>query len=477
MSKVKATIRMYRLNELGDCFLLTFATPASGGGKAARSHLLVDCGSFRNSSQSIARLQQITAQIKADLGGDELDVVVATHQHNDHVSGFLHCQPDFQAMRVGQVWLSWLDDPADPTAREIGKEYHNLRLQLIDAAKSLQQLAARRKPGPTAARSIEVLTDMMGFSGLAAAGEPAEVPANAVGVLKTLGKDEPRYLKPGRVLELPGLPAGTVRVHVLGPPRDRGSLFRKDPRTGESYDPSLTFNARVATQLRAAAVSHAAADAVPDDYPFAPRNKCPAAGPLSPQLAAVVERYEAKQGNWRRIDDEWMRQAAGLALFLGDFTNNSSLVLAIELVASRKVLLFAADAQTGNWASWGAVEWPAGHPGTDDLLARTVFYKVGHHASHNATLKPVFEKMGGTDLVAFIPVNKQDPNITKPGGWKMPAAGLFSRLVQRAEGRVLQMDGVDPKECDPAKAARAAWKRVRLTPKVTDNAIAVVIPG
>ena len=23
---------------------------------------------------------------------------------------------------------------------------------------------------------------------------------------------------------------------------------------------------------------------------------------------------------------------------------------------------------------------------TDDLLARTAFYKVGHHASHNATL-------------------------------------------------------------------------------------------
>ena len=28
---------------------------------------------------------------------------------------------------------------------------------------------------------------------------------------------------------------------------------------------------------------------------------------------------------------------------------------------------------------------------TDDLLARTVFYKVGHHASHNATLVALFE--------------------------------------------------------------------------------------
>ena len=60
-------------------------------------------------------------------------------------------------------------------------------------------------------------------------------------------------------------------------------------------------------------------------------------------------------------------------------------MLAIELVASGKVLLFAADAQTGNWLSWSAVKFKDGAK-LDDLLKRTVFYKVGHHASHNATL-------------------------------------------------------------------------------------------
>ncbi|HKP74383.1 MAG TPA: MBL fold metallo-hydrolase, partial [Longimicrobiaceae bacterium] len=213
-TKVKATIRMYRLNELGDCFLLTFATPAAGRRKAARSHVLVDCGSFRNAGPSVARLKQITTQIQADLAGDPLHVVVATHQHNDHVSGFLHCQTDFQNMQVGQVWLSWLDDPRDDTAQGIGKEYHNLRRQLVDVATSLQQVAASRPLADAAAHSVEVLSDMMGFSGFPAAGGPPEVPANAVGVLKTLGKADPEYLKPGRVLDLPGLPAGAVRVHV-----------------------------------------------------------------------------------------------------------------------------------------------------------------------------------------------------------------------------------------------------------------------
>ena len=69
--------------------------------------------------------------------------------------------------------------------------------------------------------------------------------------------------------------------------------------------------------------------------------------------------------------------------------NNTSLVLAIELVDTGRVLMFTGDAQRGSWFSWSKLKWPV--PGTDDvsakeLLARTVLYKVGHHGSHNATL-------------------------------------------------------------------------------------------
>src|SRR5690348_14925604 len=83
-AKVSAKIRMFRLDELGDCFLVSFTSGA------ASSHLLVDCGSFRNGSPSIKRLQRVTAAIGAALSGQPIDVVVGTHQHNDHVSGFVH---------------------------------------------------------------------------------------------------------------------------------------------------------------------------------------------------------------------------------------------------------------------------------------------------------------------------------------------------------------------------------------------------
>jgi hypothetical protein len=199
-------------------------------------------------------------------------------------------------------------------------------------------------------------------------------------------------------------------------------------------------------------------------------------GAPSTALQALVAQYRDQSAVWRTIDDDWMQQAEGLALFLDTYTNNSSLVLAIELVESGKVLLFAADAQVGNWASWAKIRWDDPAVSTDDLLARTVLYKVGHHASHNATLVAAFEQIGSADLVALIPVHKKDPNITKKNGWKMPAKNLFKQLKQKTEGRVLQMDGVNPKECDPAvNPAKAAWKKVGITPKSTDLAIEVEI--
>jgi glyoxylase-like metal-dependent hydrolase (beta-lactamase superfamily II) len=468
---VSASICMYRLLELGDCFLVTFT---SGGSK---SRMLIDCGSFRNTTASAARLDQITKAIAKQLAGAPLDVVVGTHQHNDHLSGFVHCEAAFRKIGIQQVWLSWLDDPADKRAQAIGKAHHNLMLQLHAAHAALRASTKGSRLRPTAARSLEVLEDILGFYG-ASATAPPEVPANAVKILKAIGARKPSYLKPGQTLDLPGVPAGSVRVHVLGPPRSDAELFRADPKKGESYDPALTAANHLASRfLDAAQKRQNSASDTDADYPFNARYRRSTDRSRSPALTALVKRYRGRAVDWRTIDDDWMQQAETLALYLDTFTNNSSLVLAIELVASRKVLFFAADAQTGNWSSWATVKWDEHGVNTDDLLARTVFYKVGHHASHNATLVAAFEKMGTPELVALIPVNKKDPNITKPNGWKMPAKKLFARLKEKTSNRVLQMDCVNPPECNPdAAPARAAWKKAGIKPRITDLSIELEIP-
>ncbi len=465
---------MYRLNELGDCFLVTFSSGT------AKTHLLIDCGSFRNGPASIARLHAIVDAIKTELNGARLDVVVGTHQHNDHVSGFVHCEAAFREIGIGQVWLSWLDDPNDAMARAIGRDHHNLRLQLAAARDTLAGALTRGQASrPVAARSLAVLNDVLGFFGANQAGTPPELPSDGIRILKEIGANAPVYLRPGRTLAMPGLPSQTVRVHVLGPPRRHALLSRKDPRVGESYDHGLASAGLMATRLLEATrrrVGQVSRDE--EHYPFNQEYKRTTPGRGSRHLQAAAQRYAKRDEAWRAIDDDWMQQAETLALYLDTFTNNASVVLAIELVESGKVLLFVADAQTGNWLSWKHVTWQRPDVTTNGLLARTVFYKVGHHASHNATLVELFEQLTHSDLAALIPVHKSDPNITKIGGWKMPATNLFKRLVEKTQHRVLQMDDVNPSGCRPnANPAKAAWQRAGIKPRITNLSIELEIKG
>jgi beta-lactamase superfamily II metal-dependent hydrolase len=460
-TKVSATVRMYRLNELGDCFLLTFKNGS------AQSTMLIDFGSFRNSPASSNRLKEILKDIHGELKGKPLDVVVGTHQHNDHVSGFAHCQTELKKVGIDQVWLSWLDDPKDCMARDIGAKHHNLALALH----SVQQKLANVSLTQRGARAAEVIEDMLGFYGASNASKaPPAFPAEAVAILKTLGKQEPRYFRPGTIADMPGMPSGSVKVYVLGPPRDGEKLYKKDPKTGQSYDLKLSLAHLSARKLLDAAANRRGEQSAEEaEYPFDRTLKQRDTGEFPAALATMVRTYRDKGDAWRTIDDDWMQEVEALALYLDSFTNNSSLVLAIELVESGKVMIFAADAQIGNWESWAEAKWSQASCRTDDLLQRTILYKVGHHGSHNATLVDAFEKMTHPHLSAVIPVHKKDPNITKPNGWKMPARRLLGRLIERTSGRVLQMDDEQAPGCDPTKSpAKEAWAKAGIKPRVTD---------
>jgi hypothetical protein len=172
---------------------------------------------------------------------------------------------------------------------------------------------------------------------------------------------------------------------------------------------------------------------------------------------------------WRRIDGDWMEAASELALQLDSATNNTSLAFALEIgpPGSGKVLLFPGDAQVGNWLSWfGKVQigkrelgkdmvWGSEGAGTritaEDLLRRTVFYKVGHHGSHNATLRDkglgLMGRFGGTsDLVAFLPVDEHVARDLAHYG-EMPLRSLVKDLAIRTGGRVARNDaGTEPKD-------------------------------
>ncbi len=448
MGNIDVNIKMYKVGELGDCFLIHFTDGA------ATSSVLIDCGSFRNGGPSVERMKAVAADIKAQQklaegGPAPFDVVIGTHQHNDHLSGFVHAEDIFKEIGMKEVWLSWLDDPNDEKATLIA----NGQRKLVD---KLQKISALMPNLPTPLTShtneeeendvADHIKDVLGFYGLAAAagGSPA-VPQDGINNLKAIGK-KVSYLSPGQIIDLPGLAPGAVKVYVLGPPRDNNLLFDINPGKGESYESKLTAAANIADGLHSALTNFEDDQTITEEafFPFDKKFTKPFT-----DNEFINSVYKKPENKWRAIDLDWLDQTEQLALYLDTYTNNSSLVLAFELVEAKKVLLFVGDAQTGNWLSWKTIQWTDPAVKLDSLLQKTVLYKVGHHASHNATLPEYLEKMNNPELVAMIPVDVSDPNITKLNGWKMPAANLYSHLKKQTNYRILRMDGKYEPDCDP----------------------------
>lgn len=430
-------VRMYRQG-LGDCFLVSLLREG-----ARPFHLMIDCGVILGTPAAAERLRKVVAAIVAETGG-YVDVLAVTHEHYDHVAGFLLARDLFAGpedptegrLSVGEVWLAWTEDPANALAQSLRRE----------RAAQLGALTAMALRLGATEDDASPLVSAMSFFGVspngAGIGDTAQAIRNAAGLVPP---DRVRYLRPGAVLAPEAAPE--LRFRVLGPPMDRASL-RRTGSTREVY--RVAPEALEASVLLAAGEGRAPAEAAAS--PFGPGWGLPLAGlaeEKDDRRAAFFQRHyyggPGEDLSWRRIDGDWLTSADGLALALDGATNNTSLVLAIEVVASGAVLLFAADAQVGNWLSWQNLTWPeeGGAVGADDLLGRTVFYKVGHHGSHNATLKARgLERMPARGLVSFIPV---DEAMAKRKGWNaMPLPALLAALAERCGPDVIRLDQDPP---------------------------------
>jgi hypothetical protein len=305
----------------------------------------------------------------------------------------------------------------------------------------------------------------MSFAGVGPGSLGANSEATTAGILKTLKAKAKsvRYLEPGEdVFALAGLPY--IRTYVMGPPRDDVLLRKSDPSkakpevyalSGQSNDEYL-LAASVALEDGPNGLDADALQKLKMSLPFGFKNlialdsKSETIGAQQDPIAQsqFLARYAAEADDWRRIDVDWLWASETIALKLDSDTNNTSLVLALEIGDGKdsRVLLFPGDAQVGNWLSWSSYVWPKGKQPQDEgavtsnaLLSKTVLYKVGHHASHNATLREQgLELMTHRDLAAMIPVHQEFANTVKH--WNMPFPSLLKRLEEKARGRVIRAD-------------------------------------
>ena len=275
------------------------------------------------------------------------------------------------------------------------------------------------------------IDEFLSFFGAAGQGTTSE----ALGLVKAF----PSKLHFCRPDDEPVTFSGTsAKIYVLGPPHDEKKIKRFNPSRAnpETYGMSKVYLDAVVT-------------ATPEmdlNAPFDPIAQIPLeVGKQMPFFQTHYFGGDPGDQTWRRIDSDWLNAPASMALQLDSATNNTSLALAIELEDGR-VLLFAADAQVGNWLSWQDLKWKVGGKEVTgpDLLRRTVLYKAGHHGSHNATLREKgLEEMDSLDM-ALIPV---DHKMALKKGWgQIPLSKLEKRLSEKTKGRVLRADKPVPDE-------------------------------
>lgn len=357
-------VRMYRVG-FGDCFLLSLPLAKGHGKKKIYRHVLIDCGV--HSTGDIGTMADVVSNIAAETKG-ELAAVIATHAHQDHISGFGKFADDFSRFSIGEVWMPWA---MDTSKNSPAFNFQRNQAALTDAlTQHFQALAAGGTAvSPEAKAAIENLTGVPLDSNLQPEVAKQKGNGRALGLLRAgFGvKAKVSYLKAGDQMDNPADIPG-LSVRVLGPPTNQSFLSQMNPPKGHHF---LRLNSE--------------GEVEPVGQPPFPSKWLIPPGRLAQETAAF------REIGFSAADEERLKQKVGvplddLAFALDQVVNNTSLVTLF--IFRGRYLLFPGDAQWGNWRNLLESESP------DDILPLIDFFKVAHHGSINATPPEVIDKMG-----------------------------------------------------------------------------------
>jgi beta-lactamase superfamily II metal-dependent hydrolase len=362
-------VRMYNVG-FGDCFLLHLPTP-SGLKKVA-----IDCGSLKQKEHPIRVISdRLIADVTDSDGVPRIDVLIMSHRHADHISGFTN--PNWSQVEVGEIWMPWIESREDPKARALQRRQRAAAEALLDSATKLG-LDPLLADVALNARSNDDSLDVL-HGGFAKKVRPRFFPSGN-STLERIHSD---------------LLAG-VEVFVLGPPHDLAALKDPDPPRGQIL---LTGYVDDLTKGEIQKFRPFSADWIDED------RSLPDFNPFEiDEAASKTEMYELAAAE---LDAE---------------INNTSLVIVFRV--GDHYLLFPGDAQWGPW------EKILTNEDSVDLLKKVTFLKVSHHASHNGTpatlLKDVIGKQNRRNgkVVAMI-------SVTPYSKWKnIPHEPIITAMIQ-----------------------------------------------
>jgi len=330
-------IRAYNVG-CGDCLYVRI--PGEDGG----FNMLIDCGKKGGDELLKKAVDHLRTELPAGSkpGTKRLDLIVATHRHEDHIKGF---DPKlFDKIQVKNIWLSVAMDPDHPQAKGV----NSLRALATGAMRALANSGTALSP------DVELLAATYGVSNDVADKLLMET-------LPAANDITPRYVHSGMKHEL-DLPKD-ADIHILAPEKDIDGFY-----LGEELDASLKGVRGLSGAL---AIGGAGAN-----------------GSTAPQPATI------SATDFRVLQSRMLSNGLAFAAKESSIQNNLSVVLLI--VWKKRRLLFVGDAEwEGEFkegkhnGSWN-VMWEK-HRKTH-LKDPVDFLKIGHHGSINATPPPLSEQ-------------------------------------------------------------------------------------
>jgi hypothetical protein len=470
-------VRMYQVG-FGDAFLMSFEYAEKLPDGRDRRHILIDFGSTR-APKSPQKLETIAALIRDHTASEqeilketrgEIDVVVVTHRHKDHLSAFaspgiaqMLCKPGYPKLVV----RSWTENPR--------------------AARGARSLAARSADGSRAiagrSMALEASLHEADVFAMAVAEKLRAVDSKSRSLaakVKQMAEDQiankaavdqlEKWAKAGKGTYLHyGLPSGIesvvpgIVVRVLGPPTVDQHPAVLTQRYTDPQEFWMIYEG-VLAQLRTADVlagvkligqeasdtlQPEAAEDAEDEEDLAENGGATTdwPAPVPPHPAGPVGPVR-----WltTRMGKQQLNSLLRIVRTMDGVLNNTSVILLFDVPRknSKKVvrLLFPGDAQIENWEY--ALKCARKAAANKRMLREVDFYKVGHHGSRNATPRTLFNLWTEPDvkerpLVAMMSTKARVHG--ESASTRVPRKTLVAALDTRTNGHLYTSQNLSSK--------------------------------
>jgi hypothetical protein len=418
----KLEIRAYNVG-FGDCFLLSFVYAEND-----KRHVLVDFGMKPGPADADNDYPAAIAENIRKVCGGKLTAIVATHRHQDHISGFTTRTKASDPEGPGDIIRAcaanalvvqpWTEDPklkpnaTGPVPKTALTAFtaqlesmHSFANAVTDELQRMPATDADAFDPTRTAASGGPNTRMgdddgdgdgdeegHGFGEKTLLNRLTGMALNALSNKPAIDNLEKmpgphKYVFFGADSGLGDLLPG-VKVRVLGPPTiDQWKHVKT--QTAKDKDEfwlrqHAFWNAQALNTARA--TGGTTGPLFPGAAVCEPQQRCG----HDPKCEGIPRASE-----WfvRRLRGVRLKQITELVKSMDSAMNNTSVILLFE--AGSKKLLFPGDAQIENW-EWSLKESPE-HEEILEQLAEVDVYKVGHHGSLNATPKTLWNNFSKRD--------------------------------------------------------------------------------